>query len=170
MQRREFLQAAAAVAGVAAGDVPEAEIPSQQDRLFQLADHDDEERWEYDTACNLAHVRSGLLNAELDAMCEEPLGVVETLPVGRTASLSASRSAPTTTSLSGRWFTSLPSRLRRWQSISSNRPTQRGKKMNSARVTARIVRTEDGETFHEYEVGGVAYGSLDAQRAALNGR
>lgn len=83
MQRREFLQAAAAVAGVAAGDVPEAEIASQQDHLLQLADRDDEERWEYDTACNLAHVRSGLLNAELDAMCEEPLGVVETLPVGR---------------------------------------------------------------------------------------
>ncbi len=28
--------------------------------------------------------------------------------------------------------------------------------MNSTRVTARIVRTEDGETYHEYEVGGVA--------------
>ena len=26
---------------------------------------------------------------------------------------------------------------------------------SDARVTARIVRTEDGETFHEYEVGGV---------------
>lgn len=83
MQRREFLQAAAAVTGVAAGDVPEAEIASQQDRLLQLADCDNDARWEYDTECNLAHVRSGLLNAELDALCEEPIGVVETLPVGR---------------------------------------------------------------------------------------
>jgi hypothetical protein len=38
---------------------------------------------------------------------------------------------------------------------------------DDARVTARIVRTEDGETFHEYEVGGVAYGSLDALESAL---
>lgn len=37
-----------------------------------------------------------------------------------------------------------------------------------ARVTARIVRTEDGETHHEYCVGGVGYGSLDALEAALN--
>jgi len=36
------------------------------------------------------------------------------------------------------------------------------------RVTARIVRTEAGETFREYEVGGVAYGSLDALEAALD--
>lgn len=36
------------------------------------------------------------------------------------------------------------------------------------RVTARIVRTDDGKTYHEYEVGGVAYGSLDALEAALN--
>lgn len=42
--------------------------------------------------------------------------------------------------------------------------------MNGARVTARIVRTEDGETYHEYEVGGVAYGSLDALRATLDAR
>jgi len=39
---------------------------------------------------------------------------------------------------------------------------------SDTRVTARIVRTEDGETYHEYEVGGVAYGSLDALRAALD--
>lgn len=39
---------------------------------------------------------------------------------------------------------------------------------SNARVTARIRRTEDGETFHEYEVGGVAYGSLDALESALN--
>ncbi len=83
MQRREFLQAAAAVAGVAAGDVSDTETVAQQDRLLQLADRDEGERWEYETECNLAHVRSGLVNAELDALCEEPVGVVETLPVGR---------------------------------------------------------------------------------------
>ncbi len=36
------------------------------------------------------------------------------------------------------------------------------------RVTARIVCTEDGGTFHEYEVGGVCYGSLEALESALN--
>lgn len=36
-----------------------------------------------------------------------------------------------------------------------------------ARVTARIQRTADGETHHEYEVDGVAYGSLEALKAAL---
>ena len=40
--------------------------------------------------------------------------------------------------------------------------------LQDARVTARIVRTEDGETYYEYEVGGVAYGSLDALRAAFD--
>jgi hypothetical protein len=39
---------------------------------------------------------------------------------------------------------------------------------SDARVTARIVRTEDGETYHESEVGGVAYGSLDALETVLN--
>ena len=39
---------------------------------------------------------------------------------------------------------------------------------SDARVTARIVRTEDGETCHEYEVGGVAYGSIDALETVLN--
>jgi len=38
MQRREFLQAAAAVAGAAAGDIPDAEITAQQNRLLELAD------------------------------------------------------------------------------------------------------------------------------------
>ena len=38
---------------------------------------------------------------------------------------------------------------------------------SDARVMARVRRTEDGETFHEYEVGGVAYGSLEAVKAAL---
>jgi hypothetical protein len=41
---------------------------------------------------------------------------------------------------------------------------------NDARVTARVVRTESGETIHEYEVGGVAYGSLQALKAALSAR
>lgn len=35
------------------------------------------------------------------------------------------------------------------------------------RVTARIVRTENGETYPEYVVDGVAYGSLDALETAL---
>jgi hypothetical protein len=83
MQRREFLQAAAAVAGAAAGDVPDAEITAQQNRLLELADRDDAERWAYETTRNLAHVRSGLVNAELDALCEEPTGTVETYSVGR---------------------------------------------------------------------------------------
>lgn len=39
---------------------------------------------------------------------------------------------------------------------------------SDVRVTARIVRTEDGETVTEYEVGEIAYGSLAALRAALN--
>lgn len=39
---------------------------------------------------------------------------------------------------------------------------------DDARVTARIVRTKDGEIYHEYEAGGVAYGSLDALESALN--
>lgn len=42
--------------------------------------------------------------------------------------------------------------------------------LDDARVTARIIRTDDGETFHEYEVGGVAYGSLAALETALEGR
>jgi len=83
MERREFFQAPAAVAGVAARDVSDAEAVAQQDRLLQLADRGDGERWEYETACNLAHVRSGLVNAELNALCEEPVGAVETLSVGR---------------------------------------------------------------------------------------
>lgn len=41
---------------------------------------------------------------------------------------------------------------------------------SDARVTARIRRTEEGETFYEYEVGGVGYGSLSALRDALNAR
>ena len=83
MQRREFLQAAAAVAGAAAGDIPDAEIASQQDRLLELAERDDSDRWEYETTRNLAHVRSGLVNAELDALCDNPNGIVQTHVVGR---------------------------------------------------------------------------------------
>jgi hypothetical protein len=39
--------------------------------------------------------------------------------------------------------------------------------MNSPRVTARIRRTETGEVYHEYLLGGVAYPSIDALEAAL---
>jgi hypothetical protein len=83
MHRREFLQAAAAVAGAAAGDVPDAEITAQQNRLLELADRAEDERWAYETTRNLAHVRSGLVNTELDALSEEPIGTVETYSVGR---------------------------------------------------------------------------------------
>ncbi|MFY4814547.1 hypothetical protein ACOJIV_17890 [Haloarcula sp. AONF1] len=83
MQRREFLQAAAAVAGAAAGDVPDTEITAQQNRLLELADRAEDERWAYETTRNLAHVRSGLVNAELAALCEEPSGTIETYSVGR---------------------------------------------------------------------------------------
>lgn len=41
---------------------------------------------------------------------------------------------------------------------------------SDARVTARIVRTEDGQTFTEYEVGGVSYPSAEAVEAALETR
>ena len=41
---------------------------------------------------------------------------------------------------------------------------------DDARVTARIVRTEDGRTITEYTVGGVAYGSLEALEARLDAR
>jgi hypothetical protein len=78
MNRREFLQAAAAVAGAAAGDVADSEIVAQQDRLLGLADRAEDERWSYETQRNLAHVQSGLINAELDALSEAPGGTVET--------------------------------------------------------------------------------------------
>lgn len=82
MQRREFIQAAAAVAGASIeGDAPDAEITAQQDRLLELAGRDDSERWEYNTTENLAHVRSGLVNAELDALCDNPNGALNTWPV-----------------------------------------------------------------------------------------
>lgn len=81
MQRREFLQAAAAVAGATAGDVPDGEIAAQQDRLLELAGRDDSERWEYTTSENRAHVRSGLVNAEIDALCDNPNGALNTYPV-----------------------------------------------------------------------------------------
>ncbi|WP_255473785.1 hypothetical protein [Salarchaeum sp. JOR-1] len=41
---------------------------------------------------------------------------------------------------------------------------------SDARVTARIVRTDDGDTFHEYEVGGISYPSAEALEAALEAR
>jgi len=38
------------------------------------------------------------------------------------------------------------------------------------RVRARCVRTDDGETYVEYRVGDLTYGSLDELQAALRGR
>ncbi len=70
MQRREFLHAAAAVAGAAVGDVPDTGSTAQQNRLLELADRVEDERWAYEMTRNLAYVRSGLVNAELDALCE----------------------------------------------------------------------------------------------------
>jgi len=40
----------------------------------------------------------------------------------------------------------------------------------SERVRARVYRTEDGSIHHEYIVGGVAYGSLEALQSALGAR
>ena len=42
--------------------------------------------------------------------------------------------------------------------------------MDSPRVTARIVRTEDGENYTEYRIGGVSYSSAEAVEAALEAR
>ena len=78
MQRREFLQVSAAVAG----DVPDSEITAQQNRLLELADRDNSERWAYETTRNLAHVRSGLVDAELDTLCDNPNGIIQTHVVG----------------------------------------------------------------------------------------
>jgi hypothetical protein len=83
MQRRGFLQAAAVVAGAAAGDIPDTEISAQQNRLLELANRDDDERWAYETTRNLAHVHSGVVNAELDALCDNSNGIIETHVVGR---------------------------------------------------------------------------------------
>lgn len=41
---------------------------------------------------------------------------------------------------------------------------------SDARVTARIVRTEDGKTFREYRVGCVSYPSAEAVGAVLEAR
>jgi len=41
---------------------------------------------------------------------------------------------------------------------------------DDARVTARIVRTEDDQTFTEHEVGVVAVNSTDALEAMPNAR
>jgi hypothetical protein len=40
----------------------------------------------------------------------------------------------------------------------------------NSRVRARIVRTDDGETYTEYLLAGVAYGSLSAVQSRLEGR
>ncbi|ELY85788.1 hypothetical protein [Natrinema altunense] len=63
--------------------MPDGEIAAQQNRLLKLADRDDAERWAYETTRNLAHIQSGLGNAELDALCEVPSGIVETDSVSR---------------------------------------------------------------------------------------
>lgn len=78
MDRRTFLKTAAVAAGAAASDISQNEITEQKDRLLELAARDDEQRWEYETDRNTAHVRSGLVNAQLDTLCDNPNGLVET--------------------------------------------------------------------------------------------
>ncbi|ELY53994.1 hypothetical protein C493_13128 [Natronolimnohabitans innermongolicus JCM 12255] len=34
-------------------------------------------------------------------------------------------------------------------------------------MTAQIVRTDEGTTYTEYEIGGIGYGSLEALKTAL---
>jgi hypothetical protein len=58
-------RAVAAVAGAATGDIPDAEPTAHQHRLPDPAAGDDDERWARETTRKLAHVRSGLVNAEL---------------------------------------------------------------------------------------------------------
>ncbi|WP_269150343.1 hypothetical protein [Natrinema pallidum] len=41
---------------------------------------------------------------------------------------------------------------------------------SNARATARIVRTGDGETYKEYRLGAVAYGSIETLESALEAR
>jgi hypothetical protein len=81
MERRRFLRAAATAAGVAAGDVSKSAVTDQQNRLLEYADRDDSDRWSYNTDRNAAHVRSGLVNAQLDTLCDNPNGLVETFTV-----------------------------------------------------------------------------------------
>jgi len=38
------------------------------------------------------------------------------------------------------------------------------------RVTARIVRTADGQSYTEYRIGGVSYPSTEAVEAAVEAR
>ncbi|WP_255510286.1 hypothetical protein [Halorubrum sp. ARQ200] len=39
--------------------------------------------------------------------------------------------------------------------------------LDSARVTARIVRIKDGETYHEYMLSSVPYPSVEVIEAAI---
>jgi len=149
MQRREFLQAAAAVAGATAGDVPEVEITAQQNCLLELANRDDEDRWEYEATRNLAHVRSGLVNAELDALCDNPNGIVQThvvghggIPLGFEVSTGDDESVGTLVHLSAEQAEALAVDLLE-QAHAQRRITMQ---TSGTRVTARIVRTADGET------------------------
>lgn len=41
---------------------------------------------------------------------------------------------------------------------------------DDVRMTANIVRTDDGENYTEYRVGGVSYPSAEAVEAALEAR
>jgi hypothetical protein len=74
------LATAATVAGAApsADDVTDAEVADQQQRLARLADRDDADRWAYETTNNLASVNWGVLGVEIDTVCDDPGGSIET--------------------------------------------------------------------------------------------
>lgn len=40
--------------------------------------------------------------------------------------------------------------------------------ITDSRVTARIIRTEDGQNYTEYVVDGIGYGSVSALKAAVH--
>lgn len=82
--RREFIAGLGAAAATAAGapsDVSATEAEQQRERLRELADRGDGDRWAYSTENNLASVSSGLINAELDALSDNPDGAVEVYSV-----------------------------------------------------------------------------------------
>lgn len=79
--RREVLEGAAGAAMLAAGDVSEGEKDAQVERLLQLAERDNEERWEYEAQNNLATIDTRLFYAELDAADPNPSATVQTTPL-----------------------------------------------------------------------------------------
>jgi hypothetical protein len=88
----EILEDAVDAAGEPEDTTP-AEVDAQRQRVREHISADDEDRWQYESGRNYAHVQLGLLNAELDAICNEPGGSVRTyradtqgVPLGFTVS------------------------------------------------------------------------------------